>query len=69
MAAPASRPPLPGLATHVRRARRRSMCGSCGRLVNVGNLIAKVGGRWIHLDCVEAVKAARPVATVRTGLL
>ena len=46
------------LADRWRTARRRSACGLCGGLVNVGVRIARIvedgRPRWCHLACVLA---------------
>jgi len=62
-------PPLPGLATRVMKARRRSVCAACGGMVTPGQRIGLVGRRWLHAACCPAVRAARPVVTVPAGRL
>ena len=45
----------PVLATRVRRARVKSVCALCDRLIFVGNTIGKIPGRgWAHASCINA---------------
>jgi hypothetical protein len=54
------------LATRVMKARRRSTCDSCGYVILPGQQIARVTDpdAWIHVGCVEAVRAVRLVKSV-----
>jgi hypothetical protein len=49
------------LAVRVIKARRRSTCGICRGVILPGQSIARVTGpdAWIHLHCVEVVRAVR----------
>jgi hypothetical protein len=49
------------LATRVMKARRRSTCNTCRASILPGQQIARVcdPDDWIHLHCVEVVRAVR----------
>jgi hypothetical protein len=49
------------LATRVMKARRRSTCPTCKGTIFPGHKIARVcdPDQWIHLHCVEIVRAIR----------
>jgi hypothetical protein len=51
------------LATRVMKARRRSTCEACNSAILPGQSIARVTDpdAWIHLYCVEVVRAVRLV--------
>ena len=56
--------PVP-LAETTRKARRRGVCGLCGRVTLPGQRIARIREhgytRWVHAACcVELQRAARP---------
>ena len=45
----------PLLATSVRKARARSVCALCPRIIYVGNTIGKLErGSWAHVACINA---------------
>jgi hypothetical protein len=45
----------PLLATHVRRARIRSVCSMCDLLIDIGQRIGKLDGHgWAHASCIVA---------------
>jgi hypothetical protein len=48
------------LATHVRKARRSTLCNQCGVQILVGQSIARLVGPpgWCHTACVPAVRKA-----------
>lgn len=52
------------LAVRVMKARRRSTCPACRRLILPGMPIARLTdpSEWIHLACVEVVQALRLVS-------
>ena len=46
------------LATRIRKARRPSACGLCGRPVSIGQRIGLVENRWwAHVTCIIARNA------------
>lgn len=52
------------LATRTMKARRRSTCGTCCRLILPGMQIARLADppEWVHVGCVEVVRALQLVS-------
>lgn len=46
------------LATRTMKARKRTICGSCGAGIEVGNQIARLvdPSAWVHVTCVPVVR-------------
>ena len=44
------------LASRTMKARGESICPRCKTLVGVGNLIAQVDGKWLHVNCALGKK-------------
>lgn len=45
----------PQLAVRTRKARTRSVCSLCDRIIHTGNTIGKLPGRaWAHASCIVA---------------
>jgi hypothetical protein len=53
-----------GLATRTMKARRRSTCSACRRVILPGMQIARVTDppAWVHVGCVEVVAALQLVS-------
>ena len=61
-------PPQPGsrvdgtgvfvpLATNIRKARAKSVCGLCDDIIQIGNQIGRVPGYgWAHTSCIIAAQ-------------